>query len=151
VKCRDLKLTIYLCLLRLRTRRAVSPLPIAHCAYVSQHRNNSTFSRRSRPQISDQAYKFYWVAFRTVQTGFKLCRTDFRVKPLFAIALLWSVCIVTCRRVLVTVITRSSSDDWIYWHFGYNLSQIQLIQLVLTSHTALSLIYTLSSSPLHTH
>jgi hypothetical protein len=32
------------------------------------------------------------------------------------------ICIVTCRVVLVTIMTSSSSDDWIYWHFGYNLS-----------------------------
>jgi hypothetical protein len=30
--------------------------------------------------------------------------------------------IVTRRRVNVMIITGSSSDDWIYWHFGYNLS-----------------------------
>jgi hypothetical protein len=30
--------------------------------------------------------------------------------------------IVTCRRVHVTIMTGSSSDDWIYWHVGYNLS-----------------------------
>jgi hypothetical protein len=59
--------------------------------------------------------------------------------------------VVTCRRVHVAIVTGSTSDDWIYWHFGYNLSWLQLIQLVLTNHTALSLIYTLSSSPLHTH
>jgi hypothetical protein len=28
--------------------------------------------------------------------------------------------IVTCRGVHVTKITGSSSDDWIYSHFGYN-------------------------------
>jgi hypothetical protein len=30
--------------------------------------------------------------------------------------------IVTCRVVRVTKITGSSSDDWIYWHFGYSIS-----------------------------
>jgi hypothetical protein len=30
--------------------------------------------------------------------------------------------IVTYRRVRVTIMTGSSSDDWFYWHFGYNLS-----------------------------
>jgi hypothetical protein len=30
--------------------------------------------------------------------------------------------IVTYRVVCVTKLTGSSSDDWIYWHFGYNLS-----------------------------
>jgi hypothetical protein len=30
--------------------------------------------------------------------------------------------IFTCRVVRVTIITDSSSDDWFYWHFGYNLS-----------------------------
>jgi hypothetical protein len=29
---------------------------------------------------------------------------------------------VTCRVIRVTKITGSSSDDWIYWHFGYTLS-----------------------------
>jgi hypothetical protein len=29
---------------------------------------------------------------------------------------------VTCRRVRMTKMMGSSSDDWIYWHFGYNLS-----------------------------
>jgi hypothetical protein len=29
---------------------------------------------------------------------------------------------VTCRRVRVTIMTGSSLDDWIYWHFGYNPS-----------------------------
>jgi hypothetical protein len=28
----------------------------------------------------------------------------------------------TCMGVGVTKITGSSSDDWIYWHFGYSLS-----------------------------
>jgi hypothetical protein len=31
------------------------------------------------------------------------------------------IIIVMCRRVRVTKLTSSSSDDWIYWHFGYNL------------------------------
>jgi uncharacterized metal-binding protein len=31
--------------------------------------------------------------------------------------------IVVCTGVHVTKITGSRSDDWIYWHFGYNLSQ----------------------------
>jgi hypothetical protein len=30
--------------------------------------------------------------------------------------------IVTCRVVRVTGMTGSSSDYWIYYHFGYNLS-----------------------------
>jgi hypothetical protein len=30
--------------------------------------------------------------------------------------------IVTCRRVLVTIMTGYSSDNCIYWHFEYNLS-----------------------------
>jgi hypothetical protein len=30
--------------------------------------------------------------------------------------------IVTCGTVHVTKITGSRLDDWIYWHFGYNLS-----------------------------
>jgi hypothetical protein len=30
--------------------------------------------------------------------------------------------IVMCWMVCVTKITGSSSDDWIYWHFGYSLS-----------------------------
>jgi hypothetical protein len=30
--------------------------------------------------------------------------------------------IVTCRRVRVTIMTGSSSDDWIYWYIGYNFS-----------------------------
>jgi hypothetical protein len=30
--------------------------------------------------------------------------------------------IVTCRMVRVMIMTGSSSDDWIYWHFDYNLS-----------------------------
>jgi hypothetical protein len=30
--------------------------------------------------------------------------------------------IVTCTVVRVTKITGSSSDVWIYWHFGYTLS-----------------------------
>jgi hypothetical protein len=29
---------------------------------------------------------------------------------------------VTCRRVRVMIMTGSRSDDWIYWHFGYNPS-----------------------------
>jgi hypothetical protein len=29
---------------------------------------------------------------------------------------------VACRVVRATKIMGSSSDDWIYWHFGYNLS-----------------------------
>jgi hypothetical protein len=29
---------------------------------------------------------------------------------------------VTCMGVRVTKITGWRSDDWIYWHFGYNLS-----------------------------
>jgi hypothetical protein len=29
---------------------------------------------------------------------------------------------VTCMRVRVTKITGSSSGDWIYWHFSYNVS-----------------------------
>jgi hypothetical protein len=32
------------------------------------------------------------------------------------------ISIVTCRRVGVTIMTGSSLDDWIYWHFGYTLS-----------------------------
>jgi hypothetical protein len=48
--------------------------------------------------------------------------------------------IVMCRSVRLTKIAGSSSDDWIYWHFGYNLS-------LITINTALSLIYT----PLHKH
>jgi hypothetical protein len=43
----------------------------------------------------------------------------------------------------MTIITGSSSDDWIYWHFGYSLS--------IAINTALSMIYTIYSSPLHTH
>jgi hypothetical protein len=30
--------------------------------------------------------------------------------------------IATCRMVRVTIVTGSSSDDWIYWHFGYKFS-----------------------------
>jgi hypothetical protein len=30
--------------------------------------------------------------------------------------------IVTCMVVRSTKMTGSSSDDWIYWHLGYNLS-----------------------------
>jgi hypothetical protein len=30
--------------------------------------------------------------------------------------------IFTCKGVRVTKITGSRSDDWIYWHFGYNRS-----------------------------
>jgi hypothetical protein len=30
--------------------------------------------------------------------------------------------IVTCRVVRMTIMTGSSSDDWIYWHFGYKFS-----------------------------
>jgi hypothetical protein len=30
--------------------------------------------------------------------------------------------IVTCRVVRVKKITGSRSDDWIYWHFDYNIS-----------------------------
>jgi hypothetical protein len=44
------------------------------------------------------------------------------------IAVTLVICTVTCRRVRVTKITGSSSDVWIYWHFGYNLSLLQLIQ-----------------------
>jgi hypothetical protein len=51
--------------------------------------------------------------------------------------------IVTCIGVRVMKITVSRSDDWIYWHFGY--------KLLNTDNTALSLIYAIYSSPLHTH
>jgi hypothetical protein len=30
--------------------------------------------------------------------------------------------IVTCRRVRMTIMTGYRADDWIYWHFSYNLS-----------------------------
>jgi hypothetical protein len=30
--------------------------------------------------------------------------------------------IVACRGIRVTIIAGSILDDWIYWHFGYNLS-----------------------------
>jgi hypothetical protein len=50
----------------------------------------------------------------------------------------------TCRLVRVTKITGSGSDDWNYCHLGYKFSWTHL-------NTALSLIYTISSSPLHTH
>jgi hypothetical protein len=40
--------------------------------------------------------------------------------------------------------TGSGLDDWIYWHLIHS-------QLGTTANTALSLIYTLYSSPLHTH
>jgi hypothetical protein len=43
----------------------------------------------------------------------------------------------------VTKVTGSRSDDCIYWHFGYSL--------LFTINRALSLIYTLSTLPLHTH
>jgi hypothetical protein len=51
--------------------------------------------------------------------------------------------IVTCRGVRVMENNGSSSDDWICCSF---LVQLHLV----TINTALSLIYTLSSSPLHT-
>jgi hypothetical protein len=54
-----------------------------------------------------------------------------------------SVCIVKCRGLRVTYKTGSGLDDWIYC--------ILYIQLETTGNTALSLSYTLSSSPLHTH
>jgi hypothetical protein len=53
--------------------------------------------------------------------------------------------IVSCRVVRVTKITGSGSDDWNYWHFGYTLC------LLIRINTALSLIYIIYSSPLHTH
>jgi hypothetical protein len=34
----------------------------------------------------------------------------------------WADNIVTYRVVRVTKLTDSSSDDWIYWHFGYKFS-----------------------------
>jgi hypothetical protein len=46
----------------------------------------------------------------------------------------------------VTKIRGSSSDDWIYWHFGYTLSLS--LSLLITINTALSLIYTIYGSPL---
>jgi hypothetical protein len=42
------------------------------------------------------------------------------------------------RRVCMTKITGSGLDDWIYWH-------------LITVNTGLLLIYTIYSSPLHTH
>jgi hypothetical protein len=45
----------------------------------------------------------------------------------------------------VTKIMGSSSDDWIYEHFGYTLS------LLITINAALSLIWKIYSSPMHTH
>jgi hypothetical protein len=56
----------------------------------------------------------------------------------------WSVCIVTCPGVRMTNINGSGSDDWIYLPFLVTLR-------LLTINTALSLIYTVYSSPLHTH
>jgi hypothetical protein len=46
------------------------------------------------------------------------------------------VCIVTCRAVRVRRITGSSSDDWIYWHFGYNLSlsHLNTVLLLICTH-----------------
>jgi hypothetical protein len=32
------------------------------------------------------------------------------------------ICTVTCKVLRVAKIKGSRSDDWIYWHFGYNLS-----------------------------
>jgi hypothetical protein len=57
---------------------------------------------------------------------------------------IFSKYIVTCTGVRVTTNNGSTSDDWIYWTFFVQ-------SLLITSHTAPSLIYTLSSSPLHTH
>jgi hypothetical protein len=51
--------------------------------------------------------------------------------------------IVTYRRVRVTIMTGSSWDDWIYWHFVYNL-------LITLSYNAIAILHTFSS-PLHTH
>jgi hypothetical protein len=36
--------------------------------------------------------------------------------------------IVTCRRVCVTQMTGTTSDDWIYWHSGYDLTLLQSVQ-----------------------
>jgi hypothetical protein len=52
--------------------------------------------------------------------------------------------IVTCRGLHVTKLTGASSEDWVYKHFGYTLSESHL-------NTALLLIYSLFSSPLHMH
>jgi hypothetical protein len=35
---------------------------------------------------------------------------------------------VKCMGIAVTKLTGSTSDDWIYVHFGQNISQLQLIQ-----------------------
>jgi hypothetical protein len=42
--------------------------------------------------------------------------------PLSALPTSLVLIILTRVWVRVTKITGSSSDDWIYWHFGYNLS-----------------------------
>jgi hypothetical protein len=42
--------------------------------------------------------------------------------------------IVTCRVVRATKMTGSSSDDWIYYHVGYDLSESHLIQRYRCSH-----------------
>jgi hypothetical protein len=56
----------------------------------------------------------------TVNSGGHLVHEDVQ-------AFVWALAcnllnIVTCRGVRVTKKTGSSSDDWIYWHFGYSLS-----------------------------
>jgi hypothetical protein len=45
--------------------------------------------------------------------------------------------------VSVTKLTGPRSDDWIYQHFGY--------KFLVKINTALSLIYSIYSSPLHMH
>jgi hypothetical protein len=42
--------------------------------------------------------------------------------PCILLFILSCIRIVTCRRVRVTIMTGSNSDDWIYWHFGYKFS-----------------------------
>jgi hypothetical protein len=49
-----------------------------------------------------------------------------------------------CMAVCVTKITVSSSDDWIYWHFGYNL------YLNYIEYSAIADLHTFLL-PLHTH
>jgi hypothetical protein len=50
-----------------------------------------------------------------------------RAKTVYALDRATTVIVVEyntakCMGVCVTKITGSSSDDWVYWHFGYSLS-----------------------------
>jgi hypothetical protein len=58
---------------------------------------------------------------------------------------------VASQHIANTIQNMESNDSWTFYLFGLNLLALRLQCLLITINKALSLIYTIYSTPLHTH